>query len=618
LRFYEAFANQSTGLCVKRGDIVRVVLDEGEEGEDEADTLAIAQVLAIFINEEDFIVAEVRWFCGPSELQNDVRQKVPQLLPNEIFETPVTQDVAAGSIAQIVSLQGGALPASRKRAAPSSSSSKKEQGTEEDVYHCRFLYHLNEGNTMEPVEMCGLYLRGVMASEYEYAYEHTDENLAGTAPRSDLYTSAAMRLHVSVLPDDLPCRATETETIMSHLRSSIQRRGENKPLYISGLPGTGKTACVLSCVGKLRKEAAAGTLGDFDFVMINALQLQTPADSYSVLLRKMQGVRYTAKSALSRLQSYFHSSGSNAKTEKNRVVLCLVDELDFLMVRNDNVVYNFFDWPLHKDSGLVVVGIANTMDLPERMSTRVLSRLQAGMGLERMVFTPYSFDQITKILTERLESADIFEGKSLNMSARIAAATAGDLRTALKICQRAIEIHRDSLSDEMREVGTTKVSYASVQKSVAEYRATPLLTALVLSCQLDKAIITCICKHVMALGHPSITSVEIFARLHDLNHSIITSRNSASGASSSSLPSSVTGMATAAKAMEDFTMPTMGVFNARLGALSSRGLLARSTGGTMETRGTTLTPSYQLTIAVADVVSTLKDDPFSAYLPRFN
>jgi len=297
------------------------------------------------------------------------------------------------------------------------------------------------------------------------------------------------------------------------------------------------------------------------------------------------------------------------------------------MVRNDNVVYNFFDWPLHKDSGLVVVGIANTMDLPERMSTRVLSRLQAGMGLERMVFTPYSFDQITQILTERLENADIFEGKSLNMSARIAAATAGDLRTALKICQRAIEIHRDSLSDEMREAATAKVSYASVQKSVAEYRATPLLTALVLSCQLDKAVITCICKHVMALGHPSITSVEVFARLHDLNHSITTSRNSASGASGSSLPSSATGnsgtgasssVATAAKALEDFTMPTMGIFNARLGALCSRGLLARSTGGTTEIRGTALAPSYQLTIAVADVVSTLKDDPFSAYLPRFN
>jgi len=460
-----------------------------------------------------------------------------------------------------------------------------------------------------------------MASEYEYAYEASEDH-GGTAQRSDLYSAAAMRLHVSVLPEDLPCRSGETEVIMDHLRAAIRRRGENKPLYISGLPGTGKTACALSCVGKLKKEVVAGSLDDFDFVVINALQLQTPMDAYSVLLRRMQGVRYTAKSALNRLQSHFQSSGdgtsnSSSSSEKKRVVLCLVDELDFLMARNDNVVYNFFDWPLHKDSGLVVVGIANTMDLPERMSTRVLSRLQAGMGLERMVFTPYNFDQITKILTERLQNADIFEGKSLNMSARIAASTAGDLRTALKICQRAIEIHRDSLSTEARDSGEAKVSYASVQKSVAEYRATPMLMALVLSCQLDKAIITCICKHVSALGHPSITSVEIFARLQDLSSAIASRSSSASSAVSHARGGDNGG--TEVDNLQDFTLPTMGVFNSRIAALCSRGLLTKSSGaGSTGVHSSTLTQAYQLSIAVADVITTLKDDPFAAHLPRFN
>ena len=44
-------------------------------------------------------------------------------------------------------------------------------------------------------------------------------------------------------------------------------------------------------------------------------------------------------------------------------------------------------------------GIANTMDLPERLLPKVHSRL--GMG--RIVFQPYTKDQISTIVTARLE-----------------------------------------------------------------------------------------------------------------------------------------------------------------------------------------------------------------------
>lgn len=39
-------------------------------------------------------------------------------------------------------------------------------------------------------------------------------------------------------------------------------------------------------------------------------------------------------------------------------------------------MYNLFDWPTHKGARLIVLAIANTMDLPERiMMNRVSSRL---------------------------------------------------------------------------------------------------------------------------------------------------------------------------------------------------------------------------------------------------
>ena len=53
-----------------------------------------------------------------------------------------------------------------------------------------------------------------------------------------------------------------------------------------------------------------------------------------------------------------------------------MDELDQLVTTKQEVVYNFFNWPTQVKSKLVVIAVANTMDLPERvMSGRVRSRL---------------------------------------------------------------------------------------------------------------------------------------------------------------------------------------------------------------------------------------------------
>lgn len=51
-------------------------------------------------------------------------------------------------------------------------------------------------------------------------------------------------------------------------------------------------------------------------------------------------------------------------------------QLDLLWTRKQNVMYNLFDWPTRRHARLVVLTIANTMDLPERiMINRVASRL---------------------------------------------------------------------------------------------------------------------------------------------------------------------------------------------------------------------------------------------------
>ena len=53
-----------------------------------------------------------------------------------------------------------------------------------------------------------------------------------------------------------------------------------------------------------------------------------------------------------------------------------MDELDQLVTPKQDVIYNFFNWPTLANSKVVVIAVANTMDLPERVMTgRVRSRL---------------------------------------------------------------------------------------------------------------------------------------------------------------------------------------------------------------------------------------------------
>jgi origin recognition complex subunit 1 len=63
----------------------------------------------------------------------------------------------------------------------------------------------------------------------------------------------------------------------------------------------------------------------------------------------------------------------------------LVDELDQLWTKKQDVMYNLFDWPNNKHSRLVVVAVANTMDLPERV---LVHRVSSRIGLRRLTFQP--------------------------------------------------------------------------------------------------------------------------------------------------------------------------------------------------------------------------------------
>ncbi|XP_043985232.1 origin recognition complex subunit 1 isoform X2 [Gambusia affinis] len=242
---------------------------------------------------------------------------------------------------------------------------------------------------------------------------------------------ARARLHVSAVPESLPCREQEFQDIYSFVESKVLD-GTGGCMYVSGVPGTGKTATVQEVMRCLQHAAEQDEIPPFVFIQINGMKMTDPHQAYAQILQKLTGQKATADHAAALLEKRF----SQPAPRKETTVL-LVDELDLLWTRKQNVMYNLFDWPTRRHARLVVLAIANTMDLPERI---LINRVASRLGLTRMSFQPYSFKQLQQIVTSRLNKLKAFEDDALQLVSRKVAALSGDARRCLDICRRATEI----------------------------------------------------------------------------------------------------------------------------------------------------------------------------------
>ncbi|ETS86807.1 hypothetical protein PFICI_00635 [Pestalotiopsis fici W106-1] len=263
--------------------------------------------------------------------------------------------------------------------------------------------------------------------------------------QSSPFQVARAQLHVASVPTSLPCRESEFSLVYSHLEAAITD-GSGACIYISGTPGTGKTATVREVVSRLDDAVRSDELDDFIFVEINGMKITDPHQSYSLLWEALRGQRVSPSQALDLLEREF-----NHPSPRRVPCVVLMDELDQLVTKNQSVMYNFFNWPGLRHSRLIVLAVANTMDLPERtLSNKISSRL----GLTRITFPGYNHEQLMKIIQSRLEGVpgNIVESDAVQFASRKVAAVSGDARRALDICRRAVEL----AEAEVRGEGTAE------------------------------------------------------------------------------------------------------------------------------------------------------------------
>ncbi|KAG7112296.1 Cell division control protein 18 like [Verticillium longisporum] len=208
-------------------------------------------------------------------------------------------------------------------------------------------------------------------------------------------------------------------------------------LYISGPPGTGKSAMVKEVTSKLTE-----TLGVRQ-AYINCMSIQSSKDLYNTLLDLLgHSEDLNEAQAMAVLQTIFVNSEEDAP-----VHLVVLDEIDHILTMGLESLYRLFEWSLQKPSRLVMVGIANALDLTDRFLPRLKSK---NLKPDLLPFHPYSAAQIKSIITTRLKSllpegsqqtsAPFIHPAAIELCSRKVASQTGDLRKAFEICRRALDL----------------------------------------------------------------------------------------------------------------------------------------------------------------------------------
>uniref|UniRef100_A0AC34FJD9 Origin recognition complex subunit 1 n=1 Tax=Panagrolaimus sp. ES5 TaxID=591445 RepID=A0AC34FJD9_9BILA len=242
--------------------------------------------------------------------------------------------------------------------------------------------------------------------------------------------------HTSALPEVLLKREKQCKEIEKFIKQAVASESSvhNRTIYISGVPGTGKTACVTKVIQKLQSQKKP--IIKFSYVYVNGLEMIKPEHVFTEIYKVLypSSIRsLSSKRAREKLSTLFTFEDS-----KRVPILLVIDELDMLCTKSQDVIYDIFDWASTSEAKLSVIAIANTLDLPERV---LKQRVSSRMGYNRLIFEPYTFDEISHILEYRIKKSGVsFNKAAFGFISRKVASVSGDLRKALEFIRRAIEI----------------------------------------------------------------------------------------------------------------------------------------------------------------------------------
>lgn len=227
---------------------------------------------------------------------------------------------------------------------------------------------------------------------------------------------------------NLPGREKEYAELEEFLRHHLESKTSGS-LYVSGPPGTGKTACLTKILNHNLEFTKK-----FKKVYINCTSVTSIGNVYKNICEEL-GLTAVGK------EKDFLNSIEKYLISKHKMILLVLDEIDQLIGKKQSILYSIFEWPAIPNSNIVLIGIANALDLTDRMLPRLNTKCELKPKL--LHYAPYTKKQIIDIFTSRLEEAgvtEIFPTVTIQLLAAKVSAISGDIRRALDIGRRVVDI----------------------------------------------------------------------------------------------------------------------------------------------------------------------------------
>ncbi|KAK0191479.1 P-loop containing nucleoside triphosphate hydrolase protein [Armillaria mellea] len=269
---------------------------------------------------------------------------------------------------------------------------------------------------------------------------------------------------------DMPGREKERSVIRDFITMS-DNGDQITSLYISGSPGTGKTAIVNALIQSLGSD-----LNGMKIITVNCMALENVEALWEWLSEELQG-------PCKRKQSRRIAKGKGKETVEGILsgldskCLLVLDELDHIATTTQSL-FAVFSLPSRRSSALRVIGIANTHTLTS-------STASFSSSVQTLHFPPYTSAQLQLIVQARLaplynaESAEdakkFLPTAPLVLLTKKVAALTGDVRSLFEVLRGAI--------DAAASAGTSKNSQASSKVSITP---THVLAALKAHSPLNK------------------------------------------------------------------------------------------------------------------------------------
>ncbi len=241
-------------------------------------------------------------------------------------------------------------------------------------------------------------------------------------------------LRPTYTPDTLVHRDEQINNLATILVSAL--RGDTPSnILIYGKTGTGKTAASRH-VGRELERIGEQLNVQCSVVYVNCEVIDTQYRLLANLARQFgEDVPMTGWPT-----DQVFSKFKEAVDSKKQVIIIILDEIDKLVKKGDDVLYNLSRANSDlKQAKVSMIGVSNDLKFTEFLDPRVKSSL----GEEEIIFPPYDADQISDILVERAEIAyksGVLEETVIPLCAAFAAQEHGDARRALDLLRVAGEL----------------------------------------------------------------------------------------------------------------------------------------------------------------------------------